>query len=379
MKLAYVSIFDPTDVHAWSGLGVYMLDALRDARFQLETIGNLSYHPDTLYKVKEVIYTRLLSRSYRMLWDPRLLKNFAAQVDEGLTSLDANVVFSVWTNPVAYTRTDKPIVVWGDATLAGLISLYPNYRRLPAETVRDGHRAEQLALSKCRLAIYSSQWAAETAIQHYDVDPAKVKVVPFGANLDGNRDLDDVRANLAGKRHDVCRLLFIGVDWARKGGDVAVAVAADLNRRGIPAELHIAGSAPPGELPGFVKQHGFVSKKTEAGRRLLDDLFARSHFFIMPTLADCTPIVFPEASSYGLPVLTTNVGGIPTIIHEGLNGFMFSPDDPPAAYGDVIERLWSSRAEYEQLALSSFAEYAERLNWAVAGRQVRDLIEEYCR
>jgi glycosyltransferase involved in cell wall biosynthesis len=313
-----------------------------------------------------------------MLWDAALLKSFAAQVDCALASLDADVVFSVWTNPIAYARTEKPVVFWGDATLAGLAALYPGYRRLPAETVRDGHRAEQLALTRCRLAIYSSEWAAHTAVQNYDVDPAKVKVVPFGANIDGDRSIEDIRAHLAYKDYDTCRLLFVGVDWARKGGDVAVEVAARLNRRGVPAELHVAGCDPPGELPVFVRRHGFLSKKTEAGRRRLDELFARSHFFLLPTRADCTPVVFPEACSYGLPVLTTGVGGIPTVIRDGRNGFAYPPDAPPEIYCDAVERLWSSRAEYERLALSSFAEYGDRLNWETAGRRVAELIHDAC-
>src|SRR5450759_1120953 len=182
MKLAYVSIFDPADIHAWSGLGVYILGALRRAGLETEPIGSLKYQHDFIYKTKEVLYTRIFAKKYRMLWDPILLKGFAAQVESTLKTINPDVVFSIWTNPIAYLRTDKPVVFCGDATLAGLIEQYPGYRDLCAETIRDGNRAEQLALARCRLAIYSSDWAASTAIQHYAVDPGKVKVVPFGAN-----------------------------------------------------------------------------------------------------------------------------------------------------------------------------------------------------
>lgn len=378
MKLAYVSIFDPNDIHAWSGLGVYMLGALQDAGFDVETTGNLSYKPDFTYKTKEIVYARLLNRQYRMLWDSKLLKNFAAQVEHALASSDADIVFSIWANPIAYARTGKPIILWADGTLPGLMEHYPGYQNLPRETIKDGYKAEKLALDKCRLAIYSSDWAANTAINYYNADPAKVKVVPFGANIDANHSVDDIRLNLDHKEYDVCRLLFIGAEWARKGGDIAVDVAARLVECGTPTELHIVGSNPPVELPGFVKRHGFISKSTAEGRQQLDSLFSQAHFFILPTRADCTPVVFPEACSFGLPVMTTNVGGIPTVIRNGKNGYTFPLDAPPEAYVDTIERLWSSRAEYEALALSSFAEYSTRLNWAVAGRRVRELIEVFC-
>lgn len=379
MKLAYVTIFASLDVHAWSGLGVYMHNALRGTGFRTTAIGGLRYEYDFIYKTKEILYNKVLAKRYAMLWDAILLKRFAAQVDRALAASQADVVFSVWTNPIAYVQTEKPIVFWGDATLAGLMQHYPEYRHLCAETIRDGHRAEQLALAKCRLAIYSSEWAAKTAIENYEVDPAKVKVVPFGANVDCNRSAGDIQALIAARGADVCRLLFVGVDWLRKGGDIALQVASQLNQRGIPTELHVVGCEPPGELPGFVKLHGFVSKTSEQGRQRLDAIFSQSHFFILPTRADCTPVVFPEACSFGLPILTTNVGGIPTVIQDGKNGFAFPLDETPEPYCDAIERLWLSRQEYEQLSLSSFREYSERLNWDVSGRRVAELLREFCR
>ncbi len=378
MKIAYVTIFDPSDIHAWSGLGVYILRALQNSGFQTEAIGNLRYKFSSIYKLKEVLYPRISSRTYKMLWDPILLKVFADQVEKALDAIDYDLVFSIWANPIAYLRTEKPIVFWGDATFAGLVDFYPGYSCLCAETIRGGNRAESFALSKSHLAIYSSDWAASTAIQTYGVDPAKVKVVPFGANIDCDRTLEDVTRIVRYKNLEPCKLLFLGVDWFRKGGDVAFEVADQLNRRGIQTELHVVGCHPPASLPGFVKQHGFVSKKSEEGRRLLDRLMAESHFLILPSRADCTPVVIPEANSFGLPALATRVGGIPTVIRDGKNGQTFAPADGPEKYCDTIESFLSSKQEYDELALSSFREYAERLNWSSAGRRVRSLIQEFC-
>jgi glycosyltransferase involved in cell wall biosynthesis len=378
MKLAYVTIFGRSDMHAWSGLGVYILSALRNAGCQIEAIGDLEYQLDFIYKIKEVLYPRLLSKTYRMLWDPILLKGFARQVERALAAIDCDVVFSIWTNPVAYLRTQKPVVFWGDATLAGLMALYPGYRDLCAENIRDGSKAEQLALSKCRLAIYSSEWAANTAIQNYDVDPAKVKVVPFGANMECSRTMQDIERITQQKNSEVCKLLFVGADWARKGGDIAVDVAGQLNRRGIPTELHLVGCDPSRGMPSFAKVYGFISKTSQVGTQLLDDLFSQSHFLILPSRADCTPVVFAEAASFGLPCLTTRVGGIPSVIRDGANGQTYAVDEPPEAYCDYVERLWSSKQDYAQLALSSFQEYTQRLNWGTSGRTVSALLREYC-
>ena len=245
MKLAYVSIFYLSDIHAWSGLGVHILRALQGAGFLTQTIGGLRYEHDYVYKAKEILYSRVFAKTYLMLWDTMLLRGFATQVESALSATETDVVFGIWGNAVTHLRTEKPVVFWGDATLAGLMERYPGYDNLCAETIRHGNRAEQLALTRCRLAIYSSDWAARTAVEHYDVDPVKVKVVPFGANITcvGNRQ--DVVLLVQNRNFDVCRLLFVGVDWHRKGGDIALQVASRLHQRGIlPSSTSLTKSRP---------------------------------------------------------------------------------------------------------------------------------------
>jgi glycosyltransferase involved in cell wall biosynthesis len=378
MKIAYITTYDSSDVHAWSGSGAYILRALQSSGFQNESIGNLIDKANVLYKLKKAIYSIVLSKTYLSGRDPAFLKYYASQVESALATVGCDIVFSPGTTPIAYLNTKKPIVFWTDATFAGMVDFYPGYKNLCNETIINGNRSEQLALSKCSLAIYCTEWAAKTAIQNYDVDPAKVRVVPFGANIDCNRNLQDINSTISNKNFETCKLLFIGVEWFRKGGDIALRVAEQLNQRGIRTELNIVGCNPPVSLPDFVKLHGFISKNTEEGRRLLDKLMNESHFLILPSKAECYGVVFAEASSFGVPSLATKVGGIPTAIQDGKNGKTFQLDENPEKYCDYIESLMSSKQGYYELALSSFREYSEKLNWFSAGKKVYDLIQEFC-
>jgi glycosyltransferase involved in cell wall biosynthesis len=378
MKIAYVTTYDSTNIHAWSGSGNYILRALQSCGLPTESIGNLRDKKALFLKIKKALYAKILSRKYLRDREPTLLIDYAAQVERYLASIHYDIVFSPGTIPIAYLHTEKPIVFWTDATFAGMVDFYPEFSNLCAETIKDGNNMEQLALSKCRLAIYTSEWAANTAIQNYDVDPTKVKVVPFGANVNCNRNLQDIDSIVRTKKFDTCKLLFVGVDWYRKGGDIALIVADLLNQRGIRTELHIVGCNPPIELPSFVKLHGFISKNTEEGRRSLDNLMTESHFLILPSKAECCAVVLAEASSFGLPSLATKVGGIPTAIQDGKNGQTFPLNESPEKYCDYIYRYMSSKQEYNELALSSFREYSEKLNWLSAGRKVYDLMQEFC-
>ena len=103
-----------------------------------------------------------------------------------------------------------------------------------------------------------------------------------------------------------------------------------------------------------------------------------SHFLILPSRAECFGVVFAEASSFGLPSVATNTGGVSTAIRDGRNGQTFPLSASPAEYCNYIERLFLSKQAYRDLALSSFQEYSARLNWAAAGRQVCELVQALC-
>lgn len=90
------------------------------------------------------------------------------------------------------------------------------------------------------------------------------------------------------------------MEWERKGGEVALRVAELLNKRGLETELHIVGNYLKRSMPNFVHRHGFISKNSKQGRDHLDQIFSESHFLILPTMADCIPVVLAEASSFGL-------------------------------------------------------------------------------
>jgi glycosyltransferase involved in cell wall biosynthesis len=383
MKLAYVTTYDAKFLGAkgfkeWSGTGYYIAQSLKDrVTPDLEYIGPLERKiaMRSILKIKRH-YHEFFHKTYIKDTEPLLLKNYADRVAKKLSSIKANLVFSATINPIAYLECEQPIVFWADATFANLIDYYPQYSNLCSESIAHGHLMERKALQKAKLAIYASEWAAQTAIEYYQADPAKVKVVPFGANIETSKSIDEIKDSIDARPSNQCKLLFLAVDWFRKGGDVALKVVQELNKRGLNAELTVVGCQPAIEdsLPPFVKPLGFISKSTKEGKQKIDRLIAESHFLILPSLADCSPIVLCEANSLGTPCLSSKVGGIPTIIRDDINGHTFETNFNVGEYCDYIIQLFSNYNHYKQLALSSFNEYQSRLNWSVAGQSVRDLL-----
>ncbi len=377
MNIAYVTTYNALDIHNWSGLGYTIAKALEEQGNSIDYIGNLKKKASPILLAKSKLYKKVTGKSLDIDRHPQVVKGYSDQITPLLTSRN-DIVFSPGTVPIALLKTKSPKVFYTDATFAGILNFYDKFQQLSKQAIDNGNYIEQLALDSSSLAIYSSDWAAQTAIDHYNADPSKIKVVPFGANIQTSRNLQTIKSIVRARSTKECHLLFLGVDWERKGGDVAIVVTRLLNEAGLKTTLHVAGvkNLPGSSMPDFVVDHGFISKATAEGRTKLDQLFAQSHFLILPTKADCTPVVFSEANSFGLPCITTDVGGINTTISDNINGKTFSLASSETEYADYIHRTFSDTVAYNQLALSSFNEYESRLNWAVTGKKLTKLLSE---
>lgn len=377
IKLAFVSDLDVHDINSWSGSTYYMAKGLeKQSGLRINYISPLKNKWKTLCKIKQKGY-RLLGKSYSYRCEPLVLSSYARQVEAKIKKMRPDVVFSCGKPPVVYLKCDMPLVFCDDASVPAIMKIYPTYKNIRSSCLKVLINAERRLLNNACLALYSSEWAAEAAINYFNVNPpGKVKVVPWGANLECNRDEDQIGAIINQRlRSNNCKILFIGKDWGRKGGDIVLRVAECLHNSRIPIVVDVLGCRPPHEVPEYIKVHGFISKSNPQGKARIDGLFRESHFLLVPSEADCTPIVFAEASSYGLPSISRDVGGISTMICSGQNGMVFSFDEEPEQYARYISDKWSDKDEYEELSRSAFSYYRNDLNWNVFGKRVLDLLE----
>ena len=379
MRLAFVanSYLDPRTPESWSGLPYFIRRSLEGAGVEVETC--VLREPNPTGSLLRFAYWKLF-RGKRFLrsCDKRLHKYYAKQIERGLRSLRADVVFCPSSWPVAYLQGNIPMVFWTDACFAGMLNFYRSFSNLAPVNVADGHAAESAALQRCSRAIYSSDWAAATARENYLADPSKIRVVPFAGNLAERPSLREVAAFVAQRDVRQCNLLFIGVDWERKGGEIAVEAVKSLNERGFNAQLTIVGCLPPPSvsLPSYVKVIPFIDKSTAEGSRLFNDLCRSSHFLMTPSRAEAFGLAIIEGNYFGLPCLATDVGGIPSIIVNEVNGRLFALSARGASYADFILEVMRDPGRYRSLALSS-ADFADRhYLWELSGPTVAGILND---
>jgi glycosyltransferase involved in cell wall biosynthesis len=377
MKIAYLTHYDAHNINHWSGTGYHMGQAMQSAGCEVDYLGPLTKCGSWVRTIKWKLYQQILHRTYMGEVDPLLTWSYGRQATRKVTASGADVVLAPHPTPVGGLRTTTPIAMWADCTFGGMVNFYADYTGLCAESLRAGHAVEAAALRRCQMVIMASEWAAQTARDIYGVPAERLRVVPYGANIQVKRTRADIERLVAARPALPCRLLFIGRIWQRKNGVLALAVAEALNAAGLPTELTLVGSQPPPgtPLPPWVKPLGFVDKSKPEGSALLDRLLAEAHFLIVPSRAEAFGIAFCEASSFGVPSLTTRVGGIPSVVRNDANGCGFSVDAPPGEYRDYVLGLMRDYPRYQALARSSFHEYETRLNWDTASRTVKALLQ----
>lgn len=373
MRIAYVTTNDPNDLVSFSGMTAAIPRALTAAGADIVNVGPLPIRWRKLFRAKQLAY-KAIRQKHQYEREPIVAQEYARIASERLRDLDVDVILSDSSIPVAYLEVDRPVAFWTDATFGALVGYYPEFSTLSAETIRNGESLERRALQNCTRAIYSSAWAAASALERYGADPGKVAVIPFGANITEVPDSALVRERRAAIDRSRCELLFIGLDWHRKGGDTAVAAAKALNDRGIPTRLHVVGCTPPGPTPDFVVLHGRISKASAAGRAQLSALFLQSHFLILPTRAECVANVFAESFCHGLPVIAPDTGGVSEAVRADQTGILLSPAASGAEYAEHLAEYLGSADAFTRLSRNARELFESTLNWKSAAHSLLDAL-----
>ncbi len=373
MKVAYITHQSPDDIRTWSGLNHYIRDSVARHGAEMVNVGPLFHWLRWDYRLKRKWFALT---GQKMLEDrePSVIEMWADDIAKKLEQIKPDVILTTHTYYLTMVKTNIPIVVYCDANFASLLDYYPYYVGLPQKTIDRSHAWEKADLHRAKRVLYACDHAKQFAINTYGVDPAKIDVIPFGANIDCDRTEADIEDYISRRPKDRCKLLFIGKVWARKGGDIAVAVAEGLNNAGLPTTLTLMGSEPPKgrKLPDCVTKLGFINKDEPAGLKKFNDTIGESHFMIVPSRAEAFGIVFCEAASYGVPSMATATGGITAAINSGVSGETFPLEAGPQAYIDYVLDKFKNYADYEKLGRTAFIDFQTRTNWDVSGKRIYD-------
>ena len=138
------------------------------------------------------------------------------------------------------------------------------------------------------------------------------------------------------------RLLFIGRLVPRKGLDVLIAAFAQVRASAFDATLDIVGDGPEREnLLSLVGEAGLAGSVRFLGVRDTVGVAAAlstADLLVVPSSSEGLPVVIMEAMASSLPVIASNIDGIPELVRDGETGILVPPCDS-VRLADAIIRI----------------------------------------
>ena len=360
MNLIFLTRLDPKDINEWSGTVYHMYHKLKE-RHHIEIMGTEILKQLEFFTKKNLPENEVISAD-------RYIKKLNRLLSERINAMGYDLVFFGDLLFTPFLDVNIPFVFLSDITYD---QLRPHYRKPDEKRDECCMNLEKKNLEKADRIIYSSEWIKQKTIQSYNVDSNKIDVVEFGANIPTPQYYSN-EINM-----DICRLVFIGKDWERKGGDKLLQLFEILKNDGLPCTLTIIGSEPSGidEIDG-ITVYPVLNKSKPTDLETLCKILSESHFLVLPTIFEAFGIVFCEASAYALPSITANVGGVGQVVIDGKNGYLLPADATPNDYAEKIKTAFSDKESYMKLRQSSRKEFEIRLNWDVWGEKVNKILED---
>jgi starch synthase len=218
----------------------------------------------------------------------------------------------------------------------------------------------------------SSELARRSFIEHLRIPAEKVVRVGAGPNF----DVAEIRLRDPVAAPGAPTVLFVGREFARKGGDVLLRAFRRVRAELPNARLVVAG---PDELPSpgaGVEFLGHLRKNDPDERRRLQQAYEGADVFCLPTRYEPFGIVFLEAMYHGLPVVATRVWAVPEIVEDGETGFTV-PRDDEAALAERLLVLLKDPATARRMGRAGRARAESRFTWTAAAVAMARVISRF--
>jgi alpha-maltose-1-phosphate synthase len=330
---------DPRSPDTWSGTGLFVLGAMDRAGILKEAVG---------IKVPPFLNYCLQARNFdrnRAAWrtqyyfDPvyrRALTQAATHVS--VTSPLLLQIGHMFSLPDAFP--EKKCISYHDGNLHEKLNSGFGLEGVSRKRIDRALRYEEQAAGQMAAIFTFSEYLRQSFISDYRIPAERVFNVGAGINL------KDIPAADSQKDYTKPRILFIGIEFARKGGAQLLQAFRAVRDTVPSAELHIVGPAALDNLPPGVIFHGRLSKADPVQKKELESLFRDSTLFVLPSLYEPFGIAPLEAMLYQIPCLVTDAWALRETVTPGFNGDLA----PKGSVEDLAAKMLELLSNPDRLA-----------------------------
>nr|WP_107090807.1 glycosyltransferase family 4 protein [Streptomyces sp. NRRL WC-3618] len=232
---------------------------------------------------------------------------------------------------------------------------------------------ERTTLRAVPSVIATSDWAVRRLVSHHGLAPDRVHMAAPGADI----------APLASGTDGVSRLLCVAAVTPRKGQHRLVEALASVTD--LPWSCVCVGGLEQdpeyvAELRALIARHGLQDRLTLAGPQAgaqLDASYAAADLMVLTSYAETYGMAVTEALARGIPVLATDVGGLPEAVGRapdgGVPGILVPPENPAALAAEL--RGWFGEADVRRrLKAAARGRRAALDGWAATARSLAGVL-----
>lgn len=211
------------------------------------------------------------------------------------------------------------------------------------------HQVEKIAFPRLDAVIAISKFTSDAISTAYSIKSDKLHVINFTI------DINSFPSNRISQKLDYFnnpKILFIGGNMQRKGVPTIIQASQKIIQSFPSIEFWIVGQDKHEQrMKDLAKKLGVNKYFRFLGwqdRKGILSCLDQSSIFVLPSLTEAFGVVILEAMISGLPIVATEVGGIPEIITSGKDGLLIPPDSPND-FAEAIIKLLMDRNFYERI------------------------------
>lgn len=210
---------------------------------------------------------------------------------------------------------------------------------------------EKKVLRQARLIITNSDFVRNKIVRAYRLQPEKCKTIYKAVDLSlfSNDKPSMQQAPASSIQDNKFKLICVGSNWEIKGLDLLLGALASLAPEGIPVELTVVGDGRHKKNDAIRKSFAELERSGVVrylGRKERSDiatLLSEADVCVLPSRQEALGVSILESMAAGIPVIASNVGGIPEILEQGKNGVEVQAENV-AEIAAAIKELYGSES-----------------------------------
>ena len=328
---------DPRDPLSWSGSALRLTEALERRGVLADAYGVRLSAPHAAMLAaprfspsREAWRRRLLrSRAYRAALT-RVLAREAARRPRACVVLQLGA-YADGPRIFGALAPGVPVLTYQDGSAAAYAA--SPYAAAAPTASEEAFAFERAVAHGATRVLTTSRWLAQQMTDAYALPHGHAQSVGLGVAR-------RVRCSPADRDYAAPRLLFVGVEFDRKGGPVLLEAFSRVRAARPDAELHLVGprARPPGGAAPGVVWHGYLDAAVPEEAARFDALLRDCALFVLPSRYEPFGLAPLEAMANGLPAVVTDAWALAENVRDGVDGARVPPD-APGALAEVLLAL----------------------------------------